>query len=208
MSTWGAEEAAATIVVTGGEEEARTALMVWLGVASPRFVDGLLAREQRRWPFLARARWGNGRHSYNGAGEKGKTREEAEMSSPQVEGDMDGAGAGGREAVWQRRDVGGRGEKEVGDVAGEAMRAGAMQRRAQLGATRGWSAMKWKAIIVVAACIAGRRRQQHSLWQRWIWEEDGGKGGAPTSSVETLEMAAVGENDAFDGSSTDGGSGW
>ncbi|RRT73334.1 hypothetical protein B296_00021735 [Ensete ventricosum] len=131
MSAWGTEEAAATIVVTGGEEEARTTLMLWLGVASPRFVDGLLAREH------------------------------------------------------QRRDVGGRGEKEFGDVAGEAVRAGATQWRAQLGATRGWSSMKWKAIVVVAACTVGRRRQQHSLWQRWVWEEDGGKGGAPTSSVET-----------------------
>ncbi|RZS27319.1 hypothetical protein BHM03_00060767 [Ensete ventricosum] len=121
------------------------------------------------------------------------------MALVQVEGRLcgNGSGAGCR-----------RGEKEVGDVAGEVVRVGAMQRRAQLGATRGWSAMKWKAIVVVAACTARRRRQQHSLWQRWIWEEDGGNGGAPTSSVETLEMAAVGENDAFDGSSTDGGSGW
>ncbi|RWW56461.1 hypothetical protein BHE74_00036817 [Ensete ventricosum] len=41
---------------------------------------------------------------------------------------------------------------------------------------------KIRAVTVVAACAAGRRRQQHRLWQRWVWEEDGDKGGVAMSS--------------------------
>ncbi|RRT36700.1 hypothetical protein B296_00055413 [Ensete ventricosum] len=52
------------------------------------------------------------------------------------------------------------------------------------------------------------RRQQHRLGQRWVWEEDGGKGGATTLSlVEAQEMAVAREEDVGDGSSIDGRSG-
>ncbi|RWV86714.1 hypothetical protein GW17_00051359 [Ensete ventricosum] len=43
----------AAVVIPNGEEEARATLMARLGAASPRFVDGPLVGEQRRWPFCS-----------------------------------------------------------------------------------------------------------------------------------------------------------
>ncbi|RZR87520.1 hypothetical protein BHM03_00014943 [Ensete ventricosum] len=62
---------AVATVVIASGEEEAMTSLMTLGVASPR------------------------------AGETGKSKEEAEMSSPQVEGDVDGASMGGREVEWQ-----------------------------------------------------------------------------------------------------------